>query len=89
MREGEHVGGLGNALEAVRVREPAARVQSADVREAELVVRTRTRRRAVQGVVVNDDQRAVARNVHVELEPARADLHGLGERGDRVLGSQR
>ena len=26
VREGEHVGGLWNALEAVRVREPAARV---------------------------------------------------------------
>ena len=88
VREGEHVGGLGNALEAVRVREPAARVQSPDVREPELVVRAGPRRRAVQGVVVNDDQRAVARDVHVELEPPCADLHGLGERGDRVLGSQ-
>jgi len=88
MREGEGVRGLGNALEAVRVREPTAGVESADVREPELVVRTRTRRRTVQGVVVNDNQRAVARDVHVELEPTSADLHGLSERGDRVLGSQ-
>ena len=56
VREGEHVGGLGNALEAVRVREPAARVQTADVREPELVVGAGPRRRAVEGVVVNDDQ---------------------------------
>ena len=89
VREGEHVRGLRNALETVRVREPAARVQSADVREPELVVRAGPRRCAIQGVVVNDNQRAVARDVHVELEPACTDLHGLGERGDRVLGSQR
>ena len=88
MREREGVRGLGNALEAVRVREPAPRVQPTNIREPELVVGAGPRRRAVQGVVVNDDQRTVARHVHVELEPARADLHGLGERGDRVLGSQ-
>ena len=88
VRERKGIRGLGNALEAVRVREPAAGVQPTNIREPELVVRAGPRRRAVQGVVVNDDQRAVARDVHVELEPARTDLHGLGERGNRVLGSQ-
>ena len=88
VREREGIRGLGNALEAVRVREPTARVESADIGESELVVGAGPRRRTVQGVVVNDDQRAVAGDVHVELEPPRADLHGLSERGDRVLGSQ-
>jgi len=87
-RDREGIRGLGNALEAVRVREPTARVESADIGESELVVGAGPRRRTVQGVVVNDDQRAVAGDVHVELEPPRADLHGLSERGDRVLGSQ-
>ena len=56
VREGEHVRGLGNALEAVRVREPAARVQATNIGETQLIVGTRTRRCTVQGVVVNDDQ---------------------------------
>ena len=89
VREREHVRGLGNTLETVRVREPTARIQSADVREPELVVGAGPCRCAIQGVVVDDDQGAVADDVHVELEPARADLHGLGKRRDRVLGSQR
>ena len=87
--ESQNVRGLGDALETVGVREPAAGVKAADVGEPELVVRAGPRRRAVEGVVVDDDEGAVTRDVHVELEPAGADLHGLGERGDRVFRRER
>ena len=87
--ESQDVRGLGDALETVGVREPAAGVEAADVGEPKLVVRAGPRRRAVEGVVVDDDEGAVTRDVHVELEPAGADLHGLRERGDRVFRRER
>ena len=83
------VSGLGNALETIRVGEPTPGVQAANVRKTQAVVGARPRRRPVERIVVDDDEGAIPGDVHVKLEPAGADLHGLGERGDRVFGCER
>jgi hypothetical protein len=64
------------------------------VEPRELICRQRRKRTAsVRGSlepgIVMDDDHAVPRKVHVQLEPVRAERKSMIERQNRVLGPQR
>ena len=60
-------------------------VVAPDLREVELPHRARAVRRALEGIVVNHHDDAVARGVHVELEHAGAVADGALEGDESVL----
>src|SRR6185437_16116979 len=65
---------------------PGSRVELPHLRQGVLADRTTARRRSIKGVIVDDDEVAIGRLLHVELDEVRSESESALEGRQRVLG---